>query len=82
MDRNTLYWSEDLMMRFIKYAILNKEESEILRLYILGYTINEIADEIGLSPSTVARRLKVMRLKYDNLINNGYDFPSRKNLQF
>lgn len=82
MDRNTLYWSEDLMMRFIKYAMLNKEESEILRLYILGYTINEIADEIGLSPSTVARRLKIMRLKYDNLINNGYDFPSRKNLQF
>jgi DNA-binding CsgD family transcriptional regulator len=62
--------------------MLNKEESEILRLYILGYTINEIADEIGLSPSTVARRLKIMRLKYDNLINNGYDFPSRKNLQF
>ena len=82
MDRNTLYWSEDLMMRFIKYAMLNKEESEILRLYILGYTMNEIADEIGLSPSTVARRLKIMRLKYDNLINNGYDFPSRKNLQF
>lgn len=82
MDRNTLYWSEDLMMRFIKYAMLNKEESEILRLYILGYTLNEIADEIGLSPSTVARRLKIMRLKYDNLINNGYDFPSRKNLQF
>lgn len=82
MDRNTLYWSEDLMMRFIKYAMLNKEESEILRLYILGYTGNEIADEIGLSPSTVARRLKIMRLKYDNLINNGYDFPSRKDLQF
>lgn len=82
MDRNTLYWSEDLMIRFIKYAMLNKEESEILRLYILDYTINEIADEIGLSPSTVARRLKIMRLKYDNLINNGYDFPSRKNLQF
>ena len=82
MDRNTLYWSEDLMMRFVKYAMLNKEESEILRLCILGYTGNEIADEIGLSPSTIARRLKIMRLKYDNLINNGYDFPSRKDLQF
>lgn len=76
----TFYWTEDLILRFSKTAVLNEEEITILRMSILNRTIKEIADTVCVSTSTVSRRLRIMRKKYDSLVEAGYDFPPRNTL--
>lgn len=44
---------------------LNKENSEILKLRVMGYSQSEIAEKIGMSQNYVCGVLRKLRRKYD-----------------
>lgn len=80
MRRTAAFWTEDLLNKFIRVAMLSPEECEIIRLRIRSYTLTEIASATGLSTSTVSRRVKLLKDKYDE-VEVEYGFPPRRNLR-
>lgn len=81
MRKTASFWTDDLLERFIKTAMLDSTDSRIVQLRIYSYTIDEIAETVGLSTSTVSRRIKLLKEKYDELEAGGYGFPPRQRLQ-
>lgn len=81
MRKTASFWTDDLLERFIKTAMLDSTDSRIVQLRIYSYTIAEIAETVGLSTSTVSRRIKLLKEKYDELEAGGYGFPPRQRLQ-
>jgi len=79
MRKTAAFWTEDLLNKFIRVAMLTPEESEIIRLRIYSYTLEEIAAATGLSTSTVSRRIKLLNDKYDE-VEVEYGFPHRTKL--
>ena len=78
MSKTASFWTDDLLERFIKTAMLDSTDSRIVQLRIYSYTIDEIAETVGLSTSTVSRRIKLLKDKYDELEHDGHNFPLRK----
>lgn len=81
MRKTAIFWTDDLLEKFIKTAMLDSIDSRIIQLRIYSYTIKEIAESVGLSTSTVSRRIKLLKEKYDELEAGGYGFPPRHRLQ-
>ena len=81
MRKTASFWTDDLLERFIKTAMLDSTDSRIVQLRIYSYIIDEIAETVGLSTSTVSRRIKLLKEKYDELEAGGYGFPPRQRLQ-
>lgn len=81
MRKTATFWTDDLLEKFIKTAMLDSTDSRIIQLRIYSYTIEEIAESVGLSTSTVSRRIKLLKEKYDELEAGGYGFPPRQRLQ-
>lgn len=80
MRKTAAFWTDDLFNKFVKVAMLNDEESRIIWLRIHQYTLIEIAEDLGVSISTVSRRLRILKDKYDSLSAEGYGFPPRLGL--
>lgn len=80
MRRTASFWTEDLLNKFIKIAMLSEEETKIIRLRIHSYTLEEIASATGLSTSTVSRRIQLLKQKYDE-VEAEYGFPARTKLK-
>lgn len=78
MRKTAAFWTDDLLEKFIKTAMLDSTDSRIVQLRIYSYTIEEIAESVGLSTSTVSRRIKLLKDKYDELEHDGRGFPLRK----
>lgn len=76
--RTTVNWNEGLYMLFISKMMLSRIEREVLRCRIMEYTVSEIADELGVSKSTVDRTVKKLRIKYDKLRTMDSTLPPRR----
>ena len=57
---------------------LSPRERQVSALYAEGWTIPQIADSLGIKPSTVSERLDTTRIKYKNA---GRAFTGRLGLQ-
>lgn len=68
MARCKFHWNYDLLINFVHYGILDNDEYEIMKGIIQRKTTKEIAKALTLSPSTVNRRIRTLRAKYDELV--------------
>ncbi len=79
MARCKFHWNYDLLMNFVHYGCLDNDEYEIMKGIVQGLTTKEISKDLGLSPSTVNRRITSLRKKYDELSNeHPTNFPPRR----
>lgn len=79
MARCKFHWNYDLLMNFVYYSCLDNDEYEIMKGIVQGLTTKEISKELGLSPSTVNRRITSLRRKYDKLSKEfPENFPPRR----
>lgn len=73
-------WSKQRMEKFIDYALLNEEETYIIRSRIMNTPVSEQAYILNCSESRVHRIIAKLKRKYD-IIQEEYpdEFPKRKN---
>lgn len=57
-------WTKTMLEKFIDEALLTKDEEQILRTRIAGWSIVKQAEEMGLSTATVSRIIKNIAKKY------------------
>lgn len=71
-------WNKIILERFIELAILTKEEEEIIRTRVAGWTRVEQSIKLGMSTQKVDRIIATLKKKYD--IVQKYDpiLPPRK----
>lgn len=61
-------FTKDEFDEIVKKAMLNEELTEIFEMKIKGYSITKIAMEMGMSESTVNRRVKQLKRKIIKVI--------------
>lgn len=71
-------WSKIILERFIELAMLTKEEEEIIRTRVAGWTITEQAMKLGMSESKVNRITNRLKHKYDDVQKYDALLPPRK----
>lgn len=71
-------WSKVILERFIEEGNLTKEEEEIMRTRVAGWTITRQSIELGMSISKISKIIARIKKKYD--IVQKYDpiLPPRK----
>lgn len=57
-------WTKTMLEKFIDEALLTKDEEQVLRTRIAGWSMMKQADEMGLSVTTVSRIIKNISRKY------------------
>lgn len=75
----SVHWTKQLTEDFIDLAMLNEDESYILRSRVKNTPISIQADYLCCSPRTVDRMIKELKHKYD-LVQKEYPdkFPVRR----
>lgn len=71
-------WSKIILEEFIKDAMLTKEEEEIIRTRVAGWTRVEQSMKLGMSIQKVDRIIKRLKVKYDNVQPYNPLLPPRK----
>lgn len=71
-------WSKIVLERFIELALLTKEEEEIIRTRVAGWTVTKQAMELGMSESKVNKIIARLKIKYDNVQKYDPILPPRK----
>lgn len=61
-------FTKDEFDEIVKKAMLNEELTKIFEMKIKGYSITKIAMEMGMSESTVNRRVKQLKRKIIKVI--------------
>lgn len=72
-------WSKIILETFIAEAMLSKEEEEIMRTRVAGWSRVEQSMKLGMSLSTVDRLIARLKVKYDNVQKYNPILPPRKN---
>lgn len=79
MAKDGFYWTDELTEKVIQKCMLSKDESDILKTRVRGYTVKQQALAFDMSESTVARIIAEMKKKYDAIQKQYPDeFPLRK----
>lgn len=65
MPKTTVPWNEQFYDNFCQKGMLNKDEREVLRCRIMGYSITQISMCARMSTAKVSRIVKDLRIKYD-----------------
>lgn len=71
-------WNKIIVERFIELAMLNKEEQEILRTRVAGWTITEQSMKLNMSESKINKIIARLKVKYDNVQKYDVLLPPRK----
>lgn len=71
-------WNKIITEEFIRIAQLTKDEEEILRTRIAGWTITEQSMRLGMSVSKVNRITRRLKAKYDDAQKYSPILPPRK----
>lgn len=79
MSKDGFYWTDELTEKVIQRCMLSKDESDILRTRVRGYTVKQQSIAFDMSESTIARMIAEMKKKYDALQKQyPEEFPLRK----
>lgn len=72
-------WTKKTFEDFCEYGMLNSEEIFLLKTRIDGMPISEQSYHLNCSPSTVDRKISLLKRKYDAVQKQHPDlFPPRK----
>lgn len=71
-------WTKVIVETFIQEAMLSKEEEEVLRTRVAGWTRTEQSMKLGMSVSKIDKITKVLKLKYDKAQQHCVILPPRK----
>lgn len=71
-------WNKIILEEFIEKGCLTKEEEEIIRTRVSGWSRTKQASELGMSLSTVDRIIATLKKKYDGLQKYDPLLPPRK----
>lgn len=71
-------WNKVIVEEFIKQAMLTKDEEEILRTRVAGWSRTQQALRLGMSVSTVDRIIYILKRKYDAVAKYDPVLPPRK----
>lgn len=71
-------WNKLILEEFIDLALLNSEEEFVLRTRIAGWSIDQQADKLNISNSSVNRIIRKLKLKYDKVQKHSSLLPTRK----
>ena len=82
MCKITNFWTPDIVDFIQTVAIFTDDEYHLWNLICKGLNNKEIGRELRISESTVSRRIKKLRDKYDRLAEEYPDrLPKRKNIK-
>lgn len=71
-------WTKVIVETFIQEAMLSKEEEEVFRTRVAGWTRTEQSMKLGMSVSKIDKIIKVLKVKYDNVQRYNVLLPPRK----
>ena len=71
-------WNKIILEEFIKEAMLTKEEEEIMRTRVAGWTRVEQSMKLGMSTQKVDRIIMRLKNKYDQIQRYDPILPPRK----
>ena len=71
-------WNKIILEEFIKEAMLTKEEEEIMRTRVAGWTRVEQSMRLGMSTQKVDRIIMRLKNKYDQVQKYDPILPPRK----
>ena len=71
-------WNKIILEEFIKEAMLTKEEEEIMRTRVAGWTRVEQSMKLGMSTQKVDRIIMRLKNKYDKVQQYDPILPPRK----
>lgn len=71
-------WNKIILEEFISLAALTKEEEEIMRTRVAGWSRLQQAEKLGMSLSTVDRIITRLKIKYDDVQQYSPILPPRK----
>lgn len=71
-------WNKIILEEFIKEAMLTKEEEEIMRTRVAGWTRVEQSMKLGMSTQKVDRIIMRLKNKYDQVQRYNPILPPRK----
>ena len=71
-------WNKIILEEFIKEAMLTKEEEEVMRTRVAGWTRVRQSHELGMSLSTIDRIIRILKIKYDNVQKYDPILPPRR----
>lgn len=71
-------WNKIILEEFISIASLTKEEEEVMRTRVAGWTIVEQSMRLGMSVSKVNFIIKRLKKKYDSVQPYSPILPPRK----
>ena len=71
-------WNKIILEEFIRLGCLTKEEEQVMRTRVAGWTITEQSLKLGMSPSKVSKIVKRLKLKYDDVQPYSPLLPPRK----
>ena len=78
-DKTRTVFSKEMTEAFIEEAMLNDDESFIMRARVKGIPVTEMARELNLSRATIHRYIQKIKIKYDAVQSRYPDrFPHRK----
>lgn len=60
-------WTDRVLREFIERAMLSEDEIFIMTTRIKGWTVSKQAMELHVSESTIANKIRDMKLKYDRV---------------
>lgn len=71
-------WNLIILEEFIRIGGLTKEEEEIMRTRVAGWTITQQSMRLGMSTAKVNNLIKRCKIKYDNVQPYSAILPPRK----
>lgn len=71
-------WNKIILERFIELACLTKDEEEIIRTRVAGWSRQAQAQRLGMSISTVDRLISSLKKKYDDVQPYDAILPPRR----
>lgn len=71
-------WNKIILEEFIAIGCLTKEEEEIMRTRVAGWSITKQAYEFGMSERKVNSIINKLKKKYDNAQRYSVILPPRK----
>lgn len=71
-------WNKDIVERFSELAMLSEEEKFIVETRAKGWSVSKQAQALNCSESTIAKRISVLKKKYDKVQQNDNLLPPRR----
>lgn len=72
-------WNRQILDNFCELALLSDEEKFIMETRIKGWSVSKQSMELGMSESSVAKRIALLKKKYDGVQKLHPDkLPERK----